>query len=147
MRACMNVTDHRIRMERVMLDEPGLVEVPGVDNESRAAQVAQVAVRILARVVLDGDVGEQGIGGSLVGWYHVFAQHAIARQVVDDQRRRRLLLGAAQDIGQPGVQDPEPVATISTHAKRRNNLRYASGAVLMGLPGGIRNQGWRFASI
>lgn len=35
---------HRIRMEGVMLDEPGGMEAPGVHDESRSAQVAQVAV-------------------------------------------------------------------------------------------------------
>lgn len=134
-------------MERVVLDEPGLVKAPGVDDETRTAQVAQVAIRVLARVVLDGDVGEQRIGGPVVGRYHVFAQHAIARQVVHDQRRRRLLLGTAQDVRQSSVQDPEPVATVGAHAERRDDLRHAGGAVLMGLPGGIRNQGWRFACI
>jgi len=82
--AFLNSTDHRIRMERMVLDDPGLLEVPGIDHKTRTAQIAQVAVRVLARVVLDGDVGEQGIGGPLVGRNHVFAQHAIGRQIVDD---------------------------------------------------------------
>lgn len=86
-----------------MPDDPGLVKLPGVDDEARAAQVAQVAVRVLARVILDGDVGEQGVGSPLIGRYHVFAQHMIARQVVDDQRRRRLLLRIAQNVCQPRV--------------------------------------------
>lgn len=134
-------------MEGMVLDEPRGVEAPGVDDESRSAQVAQIAVRVLARVILDGDIGEQGIGGSLIRWYHVFAQHAIGCQVVDDQRRRRLLLGGAQDVRKSRVQDPEPIATIGTYTKRRNDLRDAGGGVLMGLPRRIRDEGWRFARV
>lgn len=134
-------------MERMMLDEPGLVKFPGVDNDAGTTQVAQIAVRVLARVILDSDVGKQGIGGPLIRWYHVFAQHTIARQVVDDQRRRRLLLRIAQNVRQSRVQDPEPVATVGAHAKGRDDLRHAGGAVLMGLPRGIRYQGWRFARV
>lgn len=130
-----------------MLDEPGLVKFPGVDDEARTAQVAQVAVRVLARVILDSDVGKQRIGSPLIRWYHVFAQRTIARQVVDDQRRRRLLLGIAEDVCQSRVQDPEPIATVGAHAKGRDDLWHAGGTVLMGLPRGIRYQGWRFARI
>lgn len=77
----------------------------------------------------------------------MFAQHAIGRQVVDDQRRRRLLLGAAQDVRQARVQDPQPIATIGAYTKRRYDLWHAGGAVLMGLPGRVRDEGWRFARV
>lgn len=134
-------------MKRVMLDEPGLVKAPGIHDQTRTAQVTQVTVGILARVVLDSDVGEQRVGGTLISRDHVFAQHPIARQIVDDQGRRCLLLGIAQDVRQPGVQDPETIAAIGTHAEGRHEFRYAGCAVLMCLPGWIRDQEWRFARV
>lgn len=138
---------HRIGIEGMVLDEPRLLEAPRVYDESRTTQIAQVTVRILARIVLDGDVGEQRVAGSLIGWYHIFSQHTIVRQVVDDQSWWHLLLRIAQDVGQPSVQDPQPIATIGAYAKCRDDLRHASCTVLMGFPRGVGVQRWRFARV
>lgn len=125
-----------------MLDEPRLLEAPRVHDESRTAEVAQVGVRILAGVVLDGDVREQGVGSALIRWYHILAQHTVVGEVVDNQGWRSLLLRIAQDVGKSCVQDPQPIATIGAHAERRDDFRHPGGAVLMRLPGRIGDQRW-----
>jgi len=68
-----NSTDHRIRMERVMLHEPRFVKAPGIYDQARTAQVAQVSIGILAGIILDSNIGEQRVSSALVGRYLVLA--------------------------------------------------------------------------
>lgn len=129
-------------MEVMMLDQPRLVQIPRVHDDPGPAQVTQIRVRVVAVVILDGDVGEERVGGPLLLGYRVLAQQLVVGEIVDEQCGRGLLFGLAEDVDEAGVQDPEPVAAVGAHPERRDDLGHGAAAVLVGLPGGIGHQWW-----
>lgn len=67
-----------------MLDPPRALIVPRINDDRRRAQIRDVRVRILAVLILHGDVREETVLLDLVLRYDVSPNFLIRLQIVDD---------------------------------------------------------------